>query len=41
MSGVVLDTCGWLAYFAAEPHADKFARYIEGEERIIVPAIVE
>jgi len=41
VSGVVLDTCGWLAYFAAEPHADKFARYIEGEERIIVPAIVE
>lgn len=41
MSKVVLDTCGWLAYFADEPHADKFAPYIEEEGRILVPAVVE
>lgn len=41
MSKVVLDTCGWLAYFADEPHADKFAPYIEAEGRVIVPAVVE
>jgi len=41
VSKVVLDTCGWLAYFADEPHADRFAPYIEGDERVLVPAIVE
>lgn len=41
MSKVVLDTCGWLAYFADEPHADKFAPYIEERDRVLVPAIVD
>ncbi len=41
MRRVVLDSCGWLAYFADEPHADRFAPYIEGAEPLIVPAIVE
>lgn len=41
MNKVVLDTCGWLAYFADEPHADKFAPYIEEDGRILVPAVVE
>jgi predicted nucleic acid-binding protein len=41
VSKVVLDTCGWLAYFADEPHADKFAPYIEEDGRILVPAVVE
>lgn len=41
MSKVVLDTCGWLAYFADEPHSDKFAPYIEAEGGVLVPAIVE
>jgi predicted nucleic acid-binding protein len=40
VSRVVLDTCGWLAYFADEPHADKFAPIIE-EGRALVPAVVE
>lgn len=41
MSKVVVDSCGWLAYFADEPHADKFAPYLEGTGRVLVPAIVE
>lgn len=41
MSKVVLDTCGWLAYFADEPHADVFAPYIEEDGRVVVPAVVE
>ena len=41
MSRVVLDTCGWLAYFADEAHADKFAPYVEEEGCVLVPAIVE
>lgn len=41
MSKIVLDTCGWLAYFADEPHADKFAPYIEEEGCVLVPAVVE
>ena len=41
MSKVVLDTCGWLAYFADEPHADKFAPYVEESDRVLVPAIVD
>jgi predicted nucleic acid-binding protein len=38
---VVLDTCGWLAYFADKPHADKFEPYIDEDGRILVPAVVE
>ena len=41
MSRVVLDSCGWLAYFADEPHADRFAPYIEGTEPLVIPAVVE
>ncbi len=41
MNKVVLDTCGWLAYFADEPHADKFAPYIEEEGSVLGPAVVE
>jgi hypothetical protein len=37
VSRVVLDSCGSLAYFADEPHADRFAPYIEAAEPLVVP----
>jgi predicted nucleic acid-binding protein len=41
VSKAVVDTCGWLAYFADEPNAGKFAPYIEEEVRVLVPGVVE
>jgi predicted nucleic acid-binding protein len=35
----VVDSSGWLEYFADAPNADFFARPIEDTERLIVPAI--
>ena len=41
MSRVIVDSCGWLAYFSDEGHADKFAPHIEGDDPVVVPSIVE
>ncbi|MDP2311167.1 MAG: hypothetical protein Q8P18_34420 [Pseudomonadota bacterium] len=39
---MVIDTCGWLAYFADEPHAGVFAPHIEGaDDLVVVPAVVD
>jgi toxin FitB len=35
----VVDSSGWLAYFADEPSADFFAPAIENPSQLIVPAI--
>ncbi len=35
----IVDSCGWLEYFADGPNADFFARPIEDIENLIVPAI--
>lgn len=35
----VVDSSGWLAYFAAEPSAPRFAGAIEDTARLIVPSI--
>ena len=35
----VVDSCGWLEYFANGPNADYFAPAIEDTARLIVPSI--
>lgn len=35
----VVDSCGWLEYFADGANADKFATAIENTQHLIVPAI--
>jgi toxin FitB len=40
MSANVVDSSGWLEYFADTPHAKHFAAAIENTENLIVPAIV-
>ena len=35
----VVDSCGWLEYFADGANADKFATAIEDTQHLIVPAI--
>ena len=35
----VVDSCGWLEYFADGANADKFAAAIEDTQHLIVPAI--
>lgn len=35
----VVDSCGWLEYFANETNADFFAPVIQDEERLLVPSI--
>ncbi|MDX8402333.1 MAG: type II toxin-antitoxin system VapC family toxin, partial [Mariprofundaceae bacterium] len=42
MSGArlnVVDSCGWLEYFADAPKADFFAGAIEDVDRLIVPVV--
>ena len=36
----VVDSCGWLEYFANGPNADFFAPRIENEKKLIVPHVV-
>lgn len=36
----VVDSCGWLEYFADGPNADFFAPAIEDEKKLIVPHVV-
>jgi len=36
----VVDSCGWLEYFANGPNADFFAPIIEAEKKLIVPHVV-
>jgi len=35
----VVDSCGWLEYFAAGPNADFFAPALEAPAKLIVPTI--
>ena len=37
---VLVDSSGWVEFLGDGPLADKFARYFEREDRLIVPAIV-
>jgi predicted nucleic acid-binding protein len=37
---VVVDSSGWLEYITADSKAAEFARYLEGENSILVPTIV-
>lgn len=36
----LVDSSAWLEYFAAGPHAGRFASAIEAEEELLVPSIV-
>ena len=36
---VVVDSSGWLEYFADGPNASRFAPFIEQPERLVVPTI--
>lgn len=36
----VVDSCGWLEYFANGPNADFFAPAIEAEKKLVVPHVV-
>ena len=36
----VVDSCGWLEYFANGPNADFFAPVIENEKKLLVPHVV-
>ena len=36
----VVDSCGWLEYFANGPNADFFAPIIENEKKLLVPHVV-
>lgn len=35
----VVDSCGWLEYFANGPNADFFAQAIEGTEELLIPSL--
>ena len=35
----VVDSCGWLEYFAAGPNADFFAPALRDSDRLLVPSI--
>ena len=35
----VVDSCGWLEYFAAGPNADFFAPALEAPEELVVPTV--
>jgi predicted nucleic acid-binding protein len=37
---IVIDSSGWLEYFADGPNAPAFAELIEGSEEVVVPAAV-
>jgi predicted nucleic acid-binding protein len=37
---ILIDSCGWLEFFADGPRAGKFAPYFEQKEKIVVPALV-
>ena len=37
---VLVDSSGWLEYLSSDAKADLFARYLEGAEPVLVPAIV-
>lgn len=37
---MVIDSSGWIEYFADGPLADRYAAYIEGSQRIIVPTVI-
>lgn len=36
----VVDSCGWMEYFANGPNADFFAPFIEAEKKLVVPHVV-
>lgn len=36
----IVDSCGWLEYFANGPNADFFAPIIENEKKLLVPHVV-
>ncbi len=35
----VVDSCGWLEYFAEGPNADFFAKAVEKTSDLVVPAV--
>jgi predicted nucleic acid-binding protein len=37
---ICLDSSGWLQYFLEQPLADAYARFVEGDDLILVPAVV-
>jgi predicted nucleic acid-binding protein len=37
---VVIDSSGWLEFFAEGPKAEEFARHLEGNRPVLVPTIV-
>ena len=39
MSGNLVDSCGWLEYFADDSNADFFAPAIEDTENLLVPSL--
>ncbi|MFH1541787.1 MAG: type II toxin-antitoxin system VapC family toxin [bacterium] len=38
---ILVDSCGWLEYFADGPLADKYFKYLKNPLSVIVPTIVE
>ena len=36
----LVDSCGWLEFFADGPRADKYAIYLKKMDEVLVPAIV-
>lgn len=37
---VVVDSCGWLAWFTDGPLADQYQQYLEDRQELLVPTIV-
>lgn len=37
---IVIDSSGWLEYFTGGPLADTYAAYVQGDEPVMVPAVV-
>ncbi|MGY0194217.1 PIN domain-containing protein [Leptothrix sp. BB-4] len=37
---IVVDSCGWLSYFAGDANANFFAEAIEDTQQVLVPGIV-
>ena len=37
---ILVDSCGWLEYFAEGPRADSYAKYFKKTRELIIPTIV-
>ena len=37
---IIVDSCGWLEWFSDGPLANKYQRYLEAQDKLLVPTII-